>query len=1434
MDEPTLKQIGKYQITGLIGRGGMGVVYRALDNIGRDVAIKTLHGNYANDSDFIKRFYREARATGTLQHKNIVTIFALGDEEGIPYMVMEFLDGKSLSEIISSRLSISLADKLGLIVQACEGLHHAHQRGLVHRDIKPANVLVLKDGTVKIVDFGIARIGRAESITRTGQLIGSMYYMSPEQWTEGQIDGRSDVFSTGVMLYELLTYQRPFDGTDAAATFLKITRDLAPPLDNFLTDCPVGLNEVVQKALAKDPEERYQSAEDLGLDLYQIQQGLKRNMVEDFIAAANIAFGRENWEAAMQQLQEVLKLDRQHPQALNLLKEVRQRLQQQQRSARILQFLSQAKVAIAGREFDEALACIDEALRIDPTNRELLQLRAITQESASKNQALKESLQRGEAALYAGDLDEAEKAIKIALRIDSDNTDAQALGSVLSRELKERSNRAQVRQYIDEAREQIARQEFSLALSTLEEARSIDPADSTLRELANWALRGQQQELRRKEIEKLSNAIGNAFREENFASALLLCDEALIRFPNEASLLKLKHLAERQQESDTRRRFIEIQTLTARSLTEAGDYESAIKCLEQALQIYPGETHLEALLAVNRAELGRKRHEEELSLQRNIELEDIQIKAESAERDRQILEAFLGELRKALNDNLSIDQLMDVAKKLELHAKSGIDPRMAVQVSALLTECKIRHEKWHRDFEELEQLKIAAVRFDSYNGLVAALERARLLSEQHPNDEPIQVTYGAIETVAHSARVKHDAAVNEATALAERLDTERDPEQLGSLAERLQRIASEWPDEATFCGFAEQASIFAREAREKKKRALGELKAINEALSAASSRSHLSLNLERANLIYLECSQDGDVSGQFENVKKTVAEILSRLDSACNELKALASQIPSLGSLEEIEDLHGRARVISSALMGFEETDSLFRQITRRVEERHKDYEHARKSVASLSARAALAQSTSELETISTLCRQLVTQWQSDRGIRESVEELNHAIQGRSIELAEVDKEEIQTPSERERDSDPGTSSPDVEDALEPSVRVSSVGVELAGVDKLWRKSRLMVIGLAIASVITLLVVPAINVLPRTVEVQTLPPGASITVGDNKCSTPCKLKLTPGQHVVLAELPGFQPERQTVKISAFGRHVITLTMSVTAATSNVISEKPTRATAAQSLNDAGVPANLSTPSIHVNPVPPETQVPSKANQKEKFSAVGGQSQSQLGTSSPEVSTKPTEPAAPVAIPAPLALFEASSEMIEQGHTVTLTWQTQNATDIEIEGLGLVEAEGRRQLKPDQSTTYKLIAKGPGGEIVKSLRIEVQPIAKTAPPEATAAAGNPELQAIKGTLDRYREAYASESLDQIKRVWPEISKDQQKGLKDTFNNFNAIQLKLTCRDEDIHVGGGEAEAVCSQSFTYTQRNKVQQGPSGSAKIKLKKAGNEWEIISISSR
>jgi len=211
-----VKRVGRYEITELIGQGGMGVVYKAFDPLlARVVAIKVISGQFHTQPELRDRFFREARAAAQLAHRNIITIYDLGEEEGLPFLAMQFLEGRDLEQRMRAPEGMTLARKLEIALAMAEGLAHAHGAGVIHRDIKPANVFITDDGQVKILDFGLARLVTSE-LTRSNVMVGTVSYMAPEQLRGEKTDHRSDIFSIGVVLYEMFGGRKPFQADSFA------------------------------------------------------------------------------------------------------------------------------------------------------------------------------------------------------------------------------------------------------------------------------------------------------------------------------------------------------------------------------------------------------------------------------------------------------------------------------------------------------------------------------------------------------------------------------------------------------------------------------------------------------------------------------------------------------------------------------------------------------------------------------------------------------------------------------------------------------------------------------------------------------------------------------------------------------------------------------------------------------------------------------------------------------------------------------------------------------------------------------------------------------------------------------------------------------------------------------------------------------------------
>ncbi len=263
----------RYEVVREIGRGGMAEVYLARDQLlDRPVAVKVLHREFARDPQFVERFRREAQAAAALNHPNVVAVYDWGQEAGTSFIVMEYVEGRPLSEIIREGGARDPRTAARIAAHVAAALSFAHQRGLVHRDVKPANILITPSGQVKVADFGIARFRATDGLTQTGAVMGTATYFSPEQAQGLDVDGRSDVYSLGVVLYEMLAGEPPFRNDNPVTVAYQHVREEPPPLGRRAPEVPVPLQQVVARALIKDPARRYQSADDMRADLLRFER----------------------------------------------------------------------------------------------------------------------------------------------------------------------------------------------------------------------------------------------------------------------------------------------------------------------------------------------------------------------------------------------------------------------------------------------------------------------------------------------------------------------------------------------------------------------------------------------------------------------------------------------------------------------------------------------------------------------------------------------------------------------------------------------------------------------------------------------------------------------------------------------------------------------------------------------------------------------------------------------------------------------------------------------------------------------------------------------------------------------------------------------------------------------------------------------------------
>lgn len=557
---PDLKRIGKYDVIEVLGRGGMGVVYRAVDRqIGREVAVKTLTQGVAGDREMLARFYEEGRKTGRLNHAHIVTVYDLGEDNGIPYIVMERVEGDSLDKIIARDVPLSMMDRLRIIEETCSALGYAHSNNVIHRDVKPANIFVQPDGKAKLLDFGIARLERRSqdiSLTRTGHIIGTVPYMAPERLRDKMIDGRSDIFSMGVVLHQLITGQLPFSGEDYVLMQM-ILHEPHPPLSNFCSNCPEGLQDIVDRALAKSVDMRYQTAEEMAADLRSLIELLGKEQVVELLPEAQRLVDAQDYTRARVVLQQVLKVQSKHTGARELLSEIQRRIVQRQRDERLRNARMQAEDALSRREFDQSLQILKEGLEVDPVNTGLLALKETVLQEKKRQEQVDALLRLADSARRKGDYRSAMASAQEALSVDKANSKIIALCNVLASEAEQAEKKVQARNMLEAVRHHLEERQFSQALELLRQVELIAPADSEVQSLVGDAQSGIEQTRRRELIAQLEQQVTLANSLEQLQSAAEAIHEALASLPAESALFRLSAQADRRMKEFEHRRVVE-------------------------------------------------------------------------------------------------------------------------------------------------------------------------------------------------------------------------------------------------------------------------------------------------------------------------------------------------------------------------------------------------------------------------------------------------------------------------------------------------------------------------------------------------------------------------------------------------------------------------------------------------------------------------------------------------------------------------------------------------------------------------------------------------------------------------------------------------------------------------------------------------------------
>lgn len=626
-----MNRIGKYSIVSQIGRGGFGRVYKAIDpSMSRSVAIKVLD---SVDDEMLARFRNEALAGGNLRHRNITIIYEFGEEKGTPFIVMEYLDGHDLDRLIQSRRPLDTLQKIDILIQAAEGLYCAHQSGVIHRDVKPGNIMVLNDSTVKLMDFGIARLteGNRSVHTMTGTLIGTVRYMAPEQFEGLEADQRADIWAWGVIGWELFSGRHPFMPGDTPTLMYKITNSVLSETDVQWEGCSPGLVSVIKRAVTRQRNRRYGSFEDVLFDLKPVRRELQRMKASVILAEARAKLGEGQIPEAQRLLRSVLDLDSDHPD----LPELRGRLQQVVSRQRSLdearQLRSKAETAIQERRYEEAVQCLESVQRMAPEMSGIVQLLS-TARAGQQRRKLSESLV-GEAnrEFAAQNMSLAFNFASEAAQADPDNHDALRVLANVQEAMRNQQTEREAALGIERAEHLLAIQEYDEAVEVLKGITS----SQRLRDIERLLSRAQTEKSAsdlQAGIERILDSAREARNNGQPARAVQLLEELCARYPSAYEQAEPLLVECRQQLNAEARQAQVNQALTkSTEFFEKGRFDDAKAVLDAALVQWPGDEDL--VRALNWVMQTRAFKERERMILRALE------KAESLRKRQRLLEA---------------------------------------------------------------------------------------------------------------------------------------------------------------------------------------------------------------------------------------------------------------------------------------------------------------------------------------------------------------------------------------------------------------------------------------------------------------------------------------------------------------------------------------------------------------------------------------------------------------------------------------------------------------------------------------------------------------------------------------------------------------------------------------------------------------------------
>jgi eukaryotic-like serine/threonine-protein kinase len=727
-----MKKLGKFEIIQKVGQGAMGVVYKAHDPmIDRIVALKTLTTGLSEDPNLLKRFYSEARSAGSLRHPNIVTIYELGHEGDIPFIAMQFLKGESLDKIIDRLPNLPLSQKVGFIVHVCRALEYAHKQNppVIHRDIKPGNVMVCPDGSVVVVDFGIARLGENTMSQSAGMLIGTLGYMSPQLFRGATADPRSDIWATGVMFYEVLAYRRPFKGETPAALMSSIVLEEPRSILEAAPGTPTEIGTILDRMLAKDVEARYQNMEEVLRDLEPVWMELLHSDISILFENSQRLFREGDLLAAKSEIVQILNWEPSNLQAKILGDRINAELRRQQVFPQVKARVESAQKLLAEGRNEEAKSEAEAALKLDssfqPAQEVVRQANAALEREREIRRAIHASKQR----MAEGALTEAETQLDKVLALDPSNAAVRDQIRQVRDERQRREQRKQRDTLLNRARTFLTNLQYDDCINLLLAAEKEFPGDPEILKLLETARNDQTEQKRQALLAEVRDHIDA----QRFDAALKALDVLMEQFPSEASEKSLRTRALQARDQQKREQRLSEGKSELRALLKEKKFQESIARGEELLREIQADLELTELLEFARTEQSQieRKHRLDQSTEqiqqaiKNGRLpEAIQIaerallefpqntelltlldgtRREQAEKEKQeLLKQRLREMERML-ERQELTEAIDLAR--QTITTIGPDPRLADTIQRAEREREFREQKKRRQDETLQMAR---------------------------------------------------------------------------------------------------------------------------------------------------------------------------------------------------------------------------------------------------------------------------------------------------------------------------------------------------------------------------------------------------------------------------------------------------------------------------------------------------------------------------------------------------------------------------------------------------------------------------------------------------------------------------------------------------------------------------------------------------------